>query len=431
MNRAQIVPGQCCDARSEGYVASEHEAAAVDEQEPTAADGLRILTIAACPMPARRGTPVRIERLSEALVARGHAVTVATYHIGETMEASSLDLVRIGRPFVAGTLPPGPSLAKLFRFDPQLVATTRRLLARRSFDLIHAHHMEGLLVGALVRPRGMPLVYDAHTQLSSELPTYTRAAFQPLIRGIARRLDGLLPRLADHTVCAGGGVRDVLIERYGFPENGVSVAWNGAELEHFEAAVTARAAVRQPSRRVLYAGTLAGYQDIDLLLQAFARLHRTHSDIRLVLATDSPFDGLIERARALGIAAMIDVENNDFGALPAQLAAAAVAVVPRTQCDGVPQKLLNYMAACCPVVASRGSAALLEHEETGLIVENGDIDGFARAMRRIVDEPALAAALGRNAHAAVVRDLNWDTTAATVEGVYRELVPCSRAVEAV
>ncbi|MFO1075557.1 MAG: hypothetical protein U1E17_23225 [Geminicoccaceae bacterium] len=35
---------------------------------------LRIGMVAACPLPARRGTPLRIERLAEALAARGHHV---------------------------------------------------------------------------------------------------------------------------------------------------------------------------------------------------------------------------------------------------------------------------------------------------------------------------------------------------------------------
>lgn len=395
--------------------------------------GLRILAIAACPMPARRGTPVRIERLSEALVARGHEVTIATYHIGEACEASSLELMRIDRPFAAGTLPPGPSLAKFLRWDPQLLTTTRRLLAQRSFDLIHAHHFEGLLLGALARSRGMPLVYDAHTALGSELPTYVSAAFRPVVRRFARWLDGLLPRLADHCICAGSGVRDTLVDRHGFAENRVTVAWNGVELAQFDAAAAGRAALMHTGavpRRVLYSGTLAEYQDIDLLLEAFALLRQTHTDTRLVLATQSPLGSLAGRVQSLGIAAFVEVVGGNFDELPDQLASAAVAVLPRTTCEGVPQKLLNYMAAGCPVVASRGSATLLEHGVTGLVVDNYDVEGFAQEMRRIIDKPELAQALGRRARAVAVEHFSWDATAATVERVYRKLLPAHVAMPA-
>ena len=49
----------------------------------SAANGqFRIVMVAACPMPARRGTPLRVERLAEALAARGHHVELVTYQIG-------------------------------------------------------------------------------------------------------------------------------------------------------------------------------------------------------------------------------------------------------------------------------------------------------------------------------------------------------------
>lgn len=375
-------------------------------------------------MPARRGTPIRIERLSEALMARGHQVMVATYHIGEPSGDLKIALERIAKPFEAGTLPPGPTLKKFVAYDPCLLATTRRLLARRPFDVIHAHHFEGLIVGALARPRGVPLVYDAHTMLSSELPSYVTPGLQPCVRWLAGILDGLLPRLADHVVCAGGGTREALVGRHGLAESRVTVAWNGVELEHFVNAFASRSTGRTAGEPpiVLYTGTLAGYQDVDLLLRAFARLLETHPAARLVLATNSSFDELRPLARSLGIERAIDLERDDLATLPAQLARATLAALPRRRCDGVPQKLLNYMAAGCPVVASSGSASLLEPGITGLVYADADIAGCVDAMRQLIDDPALAAAIGARAHTVAAEQLSWAATAAGVEQVYARLL---------
>ncbi len=71
-------------------------------------------------------------------------------------------------------LGPGPTSQKLLRVDPALTLLLRRLLRSRSFDIIHAHHFEGLLVGAAARVGlDVPLVFDAHTLLMSELPYYS------------------------------------------------------------------------------------------------------------------------------------------------------------------------------------------------------------------------------------------------------------------
>jgi glycosyltransferase involved in cell wall biosynthesis len=411
-----------------GGDAGEDEPAPIGEppldRVPAAARPLRILTIAACPMPARRGTPVRIERLAEALAERGHQVAVATYHIGETPAASGYEIIRIRRRRTTGNLPPGPTLAKLLVYDPQLLTTTRRLLARGDYDVIHAHHFEGLIIGALARPARLPLVYDAHTMLRSELPSYMSPFWRPVVELLAGPLDRFLPRLADHVVCAGTGTLEALRTRYAFPEERLTLAVNGVELEHFAAAADARAASPAVDRppRILYTGTLAAYQDIDLLLEAMARLHRTHGDARLVLATCSPPNDATAMAERLGITDRIELIPDDFATLPAELARATLAVLPRRRCDGVPQKLLNYMAAACPIVASAGSARLLQHEVTGLVVPDGDVAGFASAMARLIDRPSEAAALGARAHAVIARDSSWQATAATIERVYQRLL---------
>ena len=64
--------------------------------------------------------------------------------------------------------------------------------------------------------------------------------------------------------------------------------------------------------------------------------------------------------------------------------------MPRVECPGLPQKLLNYMAAGKAIVSFAGSAKLLEHEVTGLIVPNRDIAAFAKAIVRLSDDPTLS-----------------------------------------
>ena len=70
------------------------------------------------------------------------------------------------------------------------------------------------------------------------------------------------------------------------------------------------------------------------------------------------------------------------------------------------------------------SAALLEHEKTGLIVSDGDIVAFAAAIVRLMRDLALAARLGEGARLFVNTHYSWDQVAARVEQVYaRVLAP--------
>jgi glycosyltransferase involved in cell wall biosynthesis len=105
-------------------------------------------------------------------------------------------------------------------------------------------------------------------------------------------------------------------------------------------------------------------------------------------------------------------------------------VLPRTACPGIPQKLLNYMAAGKAIVASAGSAKVLEHERTGLVVANGDVNGFADAVLRLAGNPSLRDALGTRARETVEREFSWERAAEMMEPVYARLMARARSARA-
>jgi glycosyltransferase involved in cell wall biosynthesis len=379
----------------------------------------RIAMIAACPMPARRGTPLRIERLTEALIARGHHVELITYHVSDDAQPLDFPVHRIFKKRLYWRMPAGPNFRKLALYDPALAVKVWRVLAASRFDVIHAHHLEGLLVALPSRLRHrVPIVYDAHTMLSSELPSYGPNFTRQMVSCVGRWFDGVLPSAADHVASVTTDIRDRLTDQYRLAPERISVVTNGVETECFRVDSPSRADTRT---RLIYTGTLARYQDVDLLLEAFAIARRALPDLRLCMAVSSPFDPYEALARKLGIRDAIDLVPGSFDALPRQLADATIAVLPRMHCDGIPQKLLNYMAAGKGIVSSAGSAKLLEHGRTGLIVPNGDVNAFAAAIVRLAADPQLSSALGNAAREYVERNYSWDQAAERLERIYERV----------
>jgi glycosyltransferase involved in cell wall biosynthesis len=386
----------------------------------------RVAMIAACPMPARRGTPLRIERLTEALIARGHHVELITYHVSDDAQTLHFPVHRIFNRRVYWRMPAGPSLRKLALYDPALALKVWRVLGGSRFDVMHAHHLEGLLVALPSRFRhGVPIVYDAHTMLSSELPSYGPSFTKRVVSTVGRWFDGVLPNSADHVASVTSDIRDRLTGRHGLSPDQISVVTNGVETECFRVDAAPRV---DGFTRLIYTGTLAPYQDVDVLLEAFAVARRSRADLRLCMAVSSPFDSYEPLARKLGIRAAIEIIPDSFAELPRQLAQSAMAVLPRMHCDGIPQKLLNYMAAGKGIVCSAGSAKLLENERTGLIVPNGDVNAFAAAIVRLAADPALCNSLGSAARDYVERNYSWDQAAERLERVYARVVPPAVAV---
>lgn len=250
--------------------------------------------------------------------------------------------------------------------------------------------------------------------LASELPSYRTGLGPGISRSVGRWLDRFIPSLADHIVTVTPDIRQRLVAKHGFDADTISVATNGVEADRFTQ-IDANAGTADT---LFYSGTLAGYQGIDLMLRAFALAREIRPTLRLICSVSSSFVPFEEIARNLGIRSAITLQDDLFEELPQRLANAAIALLPRPTCDGIPQKLLNYMAAGKPVVAFRDPAKVLTHEQTGLVVEDGDVEGFAKAVLRLAENSAEARRMGEAARQYVLSNCTWDRTAAACERVY-------------
>jgi len=357
--------------------------------------------------------------MAHALAERGQHVDVYTYHHGVERPGGGFRIIRI--PGIPGyhRTSPGPSFVKLSLLDPQLAWKVFHGARANRYDVIHAHHVEGLLAALpAARMLNIPLVYDVHTLLESELPYYPSVMPRTMFGKIGRRVDNLLPRLADHVVAVSDDIRDAAIRSTGRSDR-VSLIPNGVEPELFP---NRPPGPRSAPEHLVYAGNLATYQGFDLLLQAFARVRASRADLRLRVMTEDSLNGYEALAGSLGVRDAIDVASVSLPELPGALAAAQVAVNPRIDCTGLPQKLLNYMAAGCPIVSFESSAKHIINETSGLVVADRDIDGMAAAMVRLLDDRALARQLGLSAQNYARTELSWPRVAERVEAVYNALL---------
>lgn len=384
----------------------------------------RIAFVAACPFPYPRGTPIRILRAAEALAKRGHKVHVVAYHLSDDRPLDC-DITIHRTPAIPTYrhVEPGPTYQKVALMDPLLAHKLWRVVRTHDIDIIHAHHYEGLLTAlAVKRLTGLPVVYDAHTMLESELPYYGLGMPHRVKKWLGRRIDVATPHRADHIVAVTSRLRNQLIEWARVRPDQVTVVQTGVELEHFSqpGCGDLQSAPEKPPV-LAYSGNLAPFQGIDLMLAALAEAVQTRSDLQLRIITDAPFAPYEQTAGRLGVRQHIQLVHGDYGALPGHLAAACVALNPRLACEGLPQKMLNYMAAAKAIVTFRGSASGLVHGETGWLVEDGDISGFAQGILALLADPELACRMGKNARRYARTSFTWDSTAERLEHVYADL----------
>jgi glycosyltransferase involved in cell wall biosynthesis len=375
----------------------------------------KIAMVAASPFPYPQGSQVLISQLAAALQRRGHSVRMVAYPRGLGQPPEGVPIHRV--PSLPGLtqVPAGPSWRRPL-LDLLLAGALLRTVRDWQADIIHAHNFEGLLAALYVRRRTrVPVVYHIHNAMSLELHTYFHSRLGRWAGGVLGRwVDNHLPRQADHCI-----VLNEAAPPY-FQQRGVErmrVIPPGIDLEPGDS-VRGRAHLGK-GPLVLYAGNLDRYQDLNLLFQACRLVLDSWPEAKLVLSTHSEPGAWKTRIEALGIGQQtVFARAQDMSAASDLLAAADVAVCPRTVCLGFPIKLLNYMAAGKAIVASAGSACGLEHLETIWVVDDGDVPAMAAAITGLLADRDLAHRLGARAQQTAESKYTWDRAVDAVTEVY-------------
>ncbi len=385
-----------------------------------AAATYRVAMVAACPFPSLRGSQVLIRELAERLAAAGHAVHVVTYSTAQHIVP--VDRIAIHRvPKLPGLWTAHPLGWQKLILDLLLVYQLYRVVRRERIQVIHAHNFEGPVIAYLVRLlTGVPVVYHAHNALTDELPCYFRSSRW---RRTARRIGAAI----DRRVAAWADCSIALSDRLG-----AFLAVRGAagRVTVVPPAVgMMRGGDPAPARSksepvIMYAGNLDPYQDLQLLLDAFERVRLVLPSARLIIVTHEA-TGLDATQRVAGLGARAGVSVRvvpTFAAALGLLRRADVVVCPRSSWSGFPIKVLNYMSLGRPIVHARASAHPIRHGVSGLLFDDGDAAALASQVVRLVEDPALAARLGRQARVTVRQRHAWPRVLPRVVEVYRRVV---------
>jgi glycosyltransferase involved in cell wall biosynthesis len=390
---------------------------------------LGVAVVAACPFPANHGTPASIREMSEALARRGHRVHVVTYPMHQPLSVEGVTVHRVGRFLRSRPIAVGPTFYKPL-LDLLMIRSLVRCIRREKLDVIHAHNYEGALIGyAAKRLTGRPLLYNAVCTMEDELPAYGFIRPKALASGLARLLDTYVPRGADQVTVVSKELHVFLAAR-GVDPRRITVVPAGVYPEMFDDSDPRLVRDRfglNGAPVVMYTGSLDPLQRVDYLLRAMVAVWEKIPEARLVMnvniGSEADFARVAAQIRELGIGRRIAmVRSARLEELPAYLAAADVTVSPRPACPGFPVKLLNYMAARKPIVTFEGSAKGLRHLDTAYLAKDHDWGNLAQGIVTLLEDRAMAEAMGERARAAIVGRLDWPSLAERIEEVYHRML---------
>jgi phosphatidylinositol alpha-mannosyltransferase len=353
------------------------------------------------------GVQNHVKDLAEALIARGHEVSVLAPNEDSTLPEFAVS---------AGGAVPVPYNGSVARvsFGPVVAARVRRWLREGQFDVLHLHEpaTPSISLLALWAAEG-PVVATFHTSnVRSRAMSASATLLRPSMEKITAR------------IAVSEYARQMLVNHIGGEP---VVIPNGVYVDQYRDA-SPRPEWRGKHGTVVFVGRLdEPRKGFPLMAEAFGRVAADRPGLRLLVVGG----GDIDRARALLPAGVRDqveflgrASDEDKAAA---LSTADVYVAPNTGGESFGIVLVEGMAAGAAVLASDipAFARVLGNGEYGVLFRSEDVEDLVTSLAGLLDDPGRRDALHEAAKTAV-RRYDWSTVATQIVQVY-ETVTAGRS----
>ena len=297
-------------------------------------------------------------------------------------------VAQLVRAFLANGVPTF-ELAINMDLDPWLVGRLARLVRSRGAHAVHTHGVHADLYGRLCLQGldGVLLLQTRHNDDRFRRLWIMRLLNQWLARRCVRIV--AISDAVREFVCAVEGIPPRKVERIYYGLDAAPAPQNVADLR------TELGWVGAPL--IGFVGRLTGQKGVDVLLNAFAIVHRALPMARLLLIGDGP-----QRAALAALAGRLQISAAVHFAgwredARAQMAALNVLAIA-SRWEGFGLVTLEAMQAGVAVVASRVSALpeIVLDGETGLLVPAANAAKLAAALLALLQDPQRAMQLGEN-----------------------------------
>lgn len=371
---------------------------------------MKILHLSArYPPPVSGGLDRQVYGLVHALHRAGHDVAVCA----NVPDNAAATVPVYGTADVSNLLPI-LELSSLARVNISLQSGLHRALADGHWDVLHAHDwMVAPAAVAFQRSTGIPVVTTFHADTGAEnIGTQDDRL---------RRLDweAAIVGVSKHVLVPGRHLIRAIRSRY--PDCAVAHVPNGFHFSDFAAPIVEDTTL---SPYMLYAGRLVSGKGVDTVIRALAILRDSAPHLRLVIAGEGYYRAELERlVEELHLCDAITFLGwlDDAKARQTMLGASIFVAPSKSEAFGL--SVIEAMASGRPIIASDIPAhhELIDHEATGLLVNQHDERLWAAAISRLLTAPKVGQFLARNAQQSVRERYDWPAIIEKTIDVYKSI----------
>jgi len=302
------------------------------------------------------------------------------------------------------------------RFNTKAVARIREYIRQEGVDIVHCHGYKSNFYGYLASRGLVPTVATNHNWIRSH---WKLRLYCFIDSHFIRRFDAIV-----------GVSEDIRadMEAHGVPAEKITVIDNGVNMSRFKdktnaASTRKELGIDKDAVIIGTAGSLKSVKGHTFLLKAAVEVLRScKKEVKFLIVGDGELREELEaEARGLGIENNViftgyrtDVED--------MLRCLDLFVLPSLR-EGLPMVLLEAMASCKPVVASRVGAIpkVVEEAKCGLLVEPGDVHSLAAGLTALIKDKKEMRLMGKRGYKKVLEDYSSEKMAREYLAIYTGL----------
>ncbi len=410
--------------------------------QPTGSALMNIMIICQWFPPEYAPIGVMLHELAEDLSSKGHALTVIT---GFPNYPSGVLFDRFKKSLFTEETVNGVRIIRCYLYTSPKKTVTRRILNYLTFavtSFIAAMRLKdhdllfmvspplsnGAIAILLKKWKGLRYVFNVQ-DLYPDAAISSRIIRNRLLIRILRKTEARIYRSADRITVISEGFKENLIGK-GIPPSKISVLNNWLDTGEIAPLPRNNDFSRQQGLTgkfvVLYSGTIGLISGAELLLTCAERL-AVREDILLLFVGDGiAKKGIADEARKRGLRNVKFLPLQPREVLSQVQSSSDVSVVTLRRGTGrtsVPSKVLGYMAAARPIVASvdpdSDTKKLVEQADCGICVEPEDADAVTMAILELYRDRHRAVLLGRNGRDFIVRNCDRKAMTAQYEALFQ------------
>ena len=307
-------------------------------------------------------------------------------------------------------------IGKRHKVDPMALGRLIRFLKEKQFDVVQTWIYAADTYGRVAAHRArVPVV------VTSEMAVDLWKSQSELL------IDRFLSRWTDRVV----GNSNAVVAFYsqaGIPPSKLAMIHSGIDDEEppevDPAEVRASLGLPTNAPMLMFVGRLAEQKGVDTLLSALDLLQHVRPDVCSLIVGEGPLRGRLEET-ALAFRLLEDRKVSFLGHrddVPRLLAASDLLVLPSLY-EGLPNVVLEAMRFRKPVVATAapGTTEVVEDGRTGLLVPLKNPPALTQAIRRVIEDPELARALGQGGRERVEAEFGVERMVERFATLYEQL----------